>query len=172
MFSSSAGNNSRPQAVPKLSKPLEGRDSISPRALESGLILLRHNFSSAVSRRMRSATRASRQGFDDRVDQAHAHGCDRVRNMAFRPQGEILWVDNGRVSQPSGAAWCNEVLRGESSPSRRSGSRRLRCTSWRDDESRATRALRSGRARLPASVPDSPARYASAAWRSRRVRGS
>jgi hypothetical protein len=42
------------------------------------------------------------------------------------------------------------TLRGESSPVRRSGSRRLRCTSWRDDGSRAIRALRSAQARPPA----------------------
>src|SRR2546421_53356 len=88
--------------------------------------------------------------FDERVDQANAHGRDRVRNVAFRPQGGILWVDNLRVAQTSGVAWRDEVLRGESSPSRRPGIRRLRCTSWRDDGSRANRALQSAQARPPA----------------------
>jgi hypothetical protein len=27
-------------------------------------------------------------------------------------KGGIPWVDNGWVSQPSGTAWCDEVLRG------------------------------------------------------------
>ena len=62
------------------------------------------------------------------------------------------------------AQW-NEVLRGESSPSRRPGIRRPRCTTWRDDGSRANLALRSDRARPLASVPDNRARYASAVWR-------
>src|SRR6202158_3625792 len=97
-----------------------------------------------------AATRTSRQGFDERVDQPHAHGRDRVRNVAFRPQGRILWGDNLRVKQALGMAWRDEVLRGESFPARRSGIHKLRCTSWRDDGSRATRALRSAQARLPA----------------------
>jgi hypothetical protein len=42
--------------------------------------------------------------FDERVGQAHAHGCDQVRKVAFRPQGEILWVDDLRVEQASGMA--------------------------------------------------------------------
>jgi hypothetical protein len=42
------------------------------------------------------------------------------------------------------------ALRGESSPSRRSGSRRLRCTSWRGDGSPASFGLRSARGRVPA----------------------
>jgi hypothetical protein len=66
------------------------------------LILLRHNFPSAVSRSICSATWTSWQGFDDRVDQAQAHGCDRVGNVAFRPQGRIPWVDNRRVGQAPG----------------------------------------------------------------------
>src|SRR5260370_30063920 len=114
------------------------------------LILLRHNFSSPVSRVLPTATRTSRQVFDERVDQPYAHGRDRVWNVAFRPQGRILWGDNLRVRQPSGTAWCDEVVRGESSPARRSRIHKLRCTSWRDDGSRATRALRSAQARLPA----------------------
>ena len=47
-------------------------------------------------------------------------------------------VGNGKFLE---ATWRNEVLRGESSPSRRSGIRRLRCTAWRDGGSRAIRAL-------------------------------
>src|ERR1700721_2332485 len=85
------------------------------------LILLRHNFLSSVCCGVAAATGTSWQSFDERVDQANTHGCDRVRDMAFRPQGGILWVDNLRVAQASGMAWCDEVLRGESSPSRRPG---------------------------------------------------
>ena len=70
----------------------------------ASLILLRHNFSSTVSRSIGSATGASWQGFDERVDQAQAHGCDRVRDVAFRPQGRILWVDNRRVGQAPGGS--------------------------------------------------------------------
>src|SRR5712664_3489125 len=114
------------------------------------LILLRHNFLSSVCYGVAAATRTSWQSFDERVDEANAHGCDRVRNVAFRPQGRIPWVDNRRVRQASGTAWRYEVLRGESSPARRSKIRRPRCTSWRGDGSRATRGLRSAQARLPA----------------------
>ena len=32
--------------------------------------------------------------------------------MAFRPQGQILWVDNCRVREGPGLARRNEVLRG------------------------------------------------------------
>jgi hypothetical protein len=70
------------------------------------LVLLRHNFSRSVSCDIRSATRASRQDLYERVDQAQAHGCDRVRNVAFRPQGGILWVGNrwyGKFREQRGA---------------------------------------------------------------------
>jgi len=51
-----------------------------------------------------------------------------------------LWV--GTVGTAScGRSMAEQVLRGESSPARRSGTRRLRCTAWRDDGSRASRAL-------------------------------
>src|SRR5262249_48966306 len=97
-----------------------------------------------------AAARASWQGLGERMDQARAHGGDRVWNVAFRPQGRSLWVDNLRVGQASGRAWRSKRLRGESSPARRSGNHRPRCTAWRDDESRAIRALHNGRARPPA----------------------
>src|SRR5664279_3780969 len=84
------------------------------KSLASDIILLRHNFLSPVCCGIGAATRTSRQGFDERVDQAHAHGCDRVRNVALRPQGGIPWVYNGWVKQASGAAWRDEVVRGES----------------------------------------------------------
>ena len=70
---------------------------------------------------------------------------------------------NGRFREDRGGP----VLRGESSPARRSGSRRQRCRGWRGGGSRASRAPRSGRGRVPASVPDNRARSASAAWRDR-----
>src|SRR6266536_3596183 len=81
-------------------------------SLKRGLVLLRHNFLSSVCCGVSSATRTSWQSFDERVDQANAHGCDRVWNVAFRPQGRIPWVDNRRVRQASGAAWRYEDLRG------------------------------------------------------------
>src|SRR3981081_3720805 len=112
------------------------------------LVLLRHNFSPrSVPCDVGSATWTSRQDPYERIDQSYAHGGDRVRDVTFRPQGRILWVGNRWVWQVPGAAWRDEVLRGESSPSRRSGIRRLRCTAWRDDESRASRVPHSVRAR-------------------------
>jgi transposase len=69
--------------------------------------------------------------------------------------GELLRIisdgaDNRRVRQVPGTEWWNEVLRGKSSPARRSGIRRLRRTAWRGDGSRATHALRNARVRPPA----------------------
>jgi len=57
-----------------------------------------------------------------------------------------------RVGKLSGTASCGSSVaqrgpEGESSPSRRRGIRRLRCTAWRDDGSHATRALHNARAR-------------------------
>src|SRR6266566_6986611 len=114
-----------------------------------------------------SATRTSLQGSDDRVGQPPAHGCDRIWNVAFRPQGRILWVDNRRERQVAGRERSSEVLRGESSPVRRSGIRKPRRRAWSDDGSRASRVPQSDRARPPASAPDNRARCASAIWRDR-----
>jgi hypothetical protein len=36
--------------------------------------------------------------------------------VAFRPRGQILWVDNHRVSEVPRTAWLNEVLRGNRRP--------------------------------------------------------
>src|SRR6266436_6350976 len=69
---------------------------------KGAFILLRHNFSSPVSRSICSAARTSRQGSYDRVDQADAHGCDRVRDVAFRPQWRIPLVYSLREGQASG----------------------------------------------------------------------
>jgi hypothetical protein len=56
-----------------------------------------------------------------------------------------------------------KLLRGESSPARRSRSRKSRCTSWRGGGSRAIRGFRNGRARLLLEfliVPfDAPAQF-------------
>jgi transposase len=60
--------------------------------VQDGVILLRHNFSSPGCCGIGSATGTSRDGFYERVDQACTHGSDRVRNVAFRPQGRSLWV--------------------------------------------------------------------------------
>src|SRR5215218_2104424 len=96
----------------------------------------------------RATARTAWQASDKGIDQPLTHGCDRVRDVAFRPQGGILWVGNRRVLQVSGIERRNEVLRGESSPSRRSRIRRPRCTAWRDGGSRATRVLQSDPAPL------------------------
>src|SRR6476620_3696601 len=80
------------------------------------------------------------------------------------PQRWILWVCNLRECQPPGTSRWNEVLRGESSPFRRSRFRRPRCRAWRDGGSRAILVLRNARARPPASAPDNRARCASVAW--------
>src|SRR5258708_23871078 len=105
----------------------ETQDTMTRTKVE--LVLLRHNPSS-VCCWVGTATGTSRQGSDERVNQSHAHGRDRVRNVAFRPQGGILWVDNLWVEQTSGLSRCDEALRGESPPSRSARIRRLRGTSY------------------------------------------
>src|SRR6266852_2241139 len=103
------------------------------------LVLLRHKTSSAG--RSSSAARTSWQAACEVIDQSFAHGCDRVWDVTLRAQGQILWVDDERVLQAAGTAGRNVVLRGESSPVRRSGIRRRQCTAWRDGESRANLGL-------------------------------
>jgi hypothetical protein len=73
--------------------------SFSAVARERDLILLRHEFSSSSLCCDGSTARTSLQGFDDAPDQSDAHGCDRVGDVALRPRGRILWVDNRRVSE-------------------------------------------------------------------------
>lgn len=56
--------------------------------------------------------------------------------------------------------WCRHCARRPDA--QRPGSHRRRSSNWRGDETRAILALRNGPARVPASVPGSHARYASA----------
>jgi hypothetical protein len=97
-----------------------------------------------------AAAGTSRQGRDEGIDQSSAHRGDRVWDVTLRPQGRILGVGNLGEGQVARTARRDELPRGESSAARRSGSRRRRCTAWRDDGSHASRALHSGRARPPA----------------------
>jgi hypothetical protein len=73
--------------------------------------------------------------------QSPSHRCNRVRDVAFRPQRRILWAGNLRVGQIAGTTWRPDLLRGESSPARRSGTRRPQCKGWRDGGSRAIPGL-------------------------------
>jgi hypothetical protein len=82
--------------------------------------------------------------------QSPSHRCNRVRDVAFRPQRRILWAGNLRVGQFAGTTWWPDLLRGESSPARRSGTRRPQCKGWRDGGSRAIPALQNAPARPPA----------------------
>src|ERR1700737_4730547 len=54
------------------------------------------NFPARVSCDRSGTAWASREGPDKRDEQSSAHGCDRVRDVAFRPQGRSLWV--GKLS--------------------------------------------------------------------------
>src|SRR5260370_1003731 len=83
-----------------------------------------------------------------------------------------LWSDRGRRGVDN--HWerqifrferRNVVLRGESSPVRRSGSRRRRLTACHDDGSPASPAPHSGQGRVPGCGPDNRARCASAPLR-------
>ena len=92
--------------------------------------------------------RTSWQGACDAGDELTSHAGDGVGDVSLRPQRRRLWVANPRERQVAGGGFRCALARGEWRPSRRSGSRRLRCTWWRDGGSRANLALRSGRARL------------------------
>ena len=61
---------------------------------DHALVLLRHKFSSR--RYVLATARTSRQCSCDGIGQANAHGRDRVRDVAFRPQWRLLWVGNLR----------------------------------------------------------------------------
>src|SRR5258706_212368 len=95
---------------------------------------------------------ASRERSDQSGHQTLSHGRDRVRYVPFRPQWRILGVDNLGELKAARTARRNVLLRGESSPARRSGIRRLRCTAWRGDGSRAIAGPRSDRDRLMLGV--------------------
>src|ERR1700732_4158102 len=84
----------------------------------------------------------------DRDDQALMQRGDRVGNVTLGPDRRRRGVGNYREWQVFCVSQRNEVLRGESSPVRRSGTRRLRCKVCRDDGSPATRGPRSARGRL------------------------
>src|ERR1700693_4902975 len=114
---------------------------------------------------------AARQDSRERDDQYLMDGGDRVGDVALRSYRRRRGVGNLREWQVSRTSWSNEVLRGESSPVRRSGIHRPRCTARRDGGSPASRDPRSGRGRSPARVPGNRARCANACWRCRRVRG-
>src|SRR5260221_1688679 len=68
-----------------------------------------------------AAAWAAWQASDDSGDEPPAHGCDRVWDVPFRPQGGILGVGNCRVRQVSGAARRDPDLTAESTPSPRTG---------------------------------------------------
>src|SRR5258707_10977479 len=122
------------------------------------LVLLRHKrqrigLGAADGRWMSEAVFAawaSRERSDKSGRQTLSHGRDRVRYVPFRPQWRILGVDNLGELKAARTTRRNMLLRGESSPARRSGIRRLRCTAWRGDGSRAIAGARSDRARPPA----------------------
>src|SRR5262245_32329756 len=107
-------------------KPIS--DESDSTQLNQTLVLLHHkSLCEFVSWHWSGTAWASRQGARERHGEISAHGRDRVRDVAFRPQWRSLWVGNLRERQVSGRTRRHEVLRGESSPARRSGSRKLRC---------------------------------------------
>src|ERR1700738_1683570 len=91
---------------------------------------------------------ASWQHSCDRDDQALMQRGDRVGNVTLGPDRRRRGVGNYREWQGFCVSQRHVVLRGESSPVRRSGTRRLRCKVCRDDGSPATRGPRSARGRL------------------------
>src|SRR4029077_7275303 len=111
------------------------------------LVLLCHKISVSVPSRAGGATRWHR---GESGHQSPSHCCNRVRNVAFRPQWRLLWAGNLRVREIAGTRWWHDVLRGESSLARRSGIRRPQCKGQRDGGSRAIPVLQNVPAQLPA----------------------
>ena len=93
---------------------------------------------------------ATRERRGESGHQSPSHRCNRVRNVAFRPQRRILWAGNLRVRQIAGTAWWPDLLRGESFLARRSGIRRPQCKGWRDGGSRAIPVLQNVPGQPPA----------------------
>src|SRR4029077_2616842 len=117
----------------------------------SALILLRRKLGTIREGLERRGTaRAPGQAAGKRHDDASSYGRDRVRNVALGADRRRLLVGDFGEWQGLGKPGRNKVLRGESSPARRSGIRRRRCRAWRDGGSRASLGLRSGRDRPPA----------------------
>src|SRR5262249_6560223 len=135
-----------------------GRAWSCARAMECGPQTLLVLTSSTVSQseavvaavRWSCAAWAPREGSNEGDTQAPGHRCDGVRYVSQGPDRGRLWVGNRRVAQCFGLTWGELDLRGESSPVRRSGSRRRRCRGWRGDGSHANFGLRNDRGRLPA----------------------
>src|SRR6516162_4971785 len=93
---------------------------------------------------------ATRERRSESGHQSPSHRCNRVWNVAFRPQRRILWAGNLRVRQIAGRAWWHDLLRGESFLARRSGIRRPQYKGWRDGGSHAIPVLQNVPARPPA----------------------
>src|SRR5438034_2261909 len=55
---------------------------------------------------------ATRECRSESGHQSPSHRCNRVRNVAFRPQRRILWARNLRVRQLAGPMWWHDLLRG------------------------------------------------------------
>jgi hypothetical protein len=108
------------------------------------------------------AAGTSRQCVGEGACETDAQRSDRVRHVTLRTQGQLLRVDHLRERQIAGRAGREQVLRGESLPSRRPGIRRQRCIDLRGGETPASRGLRNGRDQPPASSPDSRVRSDSA----------
>ena len=99
------------------------------------------------------AAGTSRQGGCEGDDQVSAHCRDRVYDVSFATDGQRLGVcDFGNRQASRIDRRHRRQLRGKSSPARRSGRHRRRCTRWRDDGSRASPVRRSTQGRVPVSA--------------------
>jgi hypothetical protein len=77
---------------------------------QTGLNLTESQISGSVPSGAAWATRERR---GESGHQSPSHRCNRVRNVAFRPQRRILWAGNLCVRQIAGTAWWHDLLRGE-----------------------------------------------------------
>jgi hypothetical protein len=75
---------------------------------------------------------------------------DRVGDVTLRPDRGRLGVDNHWEGEIFRLERRNVVLKGDPSPFRRSGNRRLRLPVYRDDGSPASRGPHNARGRFPA----------------------
>jgi len=103
---------------------------------------------SLVRRHVTDAALASRQGRCNGDGQQTMDGGDRVRDVALRPDRGRRGVGNRWEWQIFRLQRRDQVLRGECSPARRSGSRRQRSTLCRGDGNLAMCAPHNGRGRF------------------------
>src|SRR5258706_2856674 len=119
-------------------------------AVRIGVPLLCHKFHLWLRGRRRRQHGHRERGLCNRKGQRTTDRGDRVGNVSLRSERGRLGVGNHWEGDIFRLERRNVVLRGESSPVRRSGNRRLRLRAYRDGGSRASGGPHSAPGRFPA----------------------